>query len=50
MKLTEVFETLADGVAEEEQLRAENAPESAIDENWLPGLDVLRTIPVQFSL
>jgi len=47
-ELKEPFATLADGAEEEERMIAENLPKIAINKNWLPGLDVLRTIPPEF--
>jgi hypothetical protein len=36
-ELKELFEVLADGAELEEEMRAENADKTAIDEIWLPG-------------
>jgi hypothetical protein len=37
VQLREVFQVLADGAEMEEELRASNASENAINRNWLPG-------------
>jgi len=37
VELAEVFQILADGAVEEKRMRRQNEPESAINENWLPG-------------
>ena len=38
------FQTLADGVAEEEKLAAEHVPFEARNRNWLPGRNPLRNV------
>ena len=38
------FQTLADGVAEEEKLAAEHVPFEARNRNWLPGRHPLRNV------
>jgi len=37
VELREVFRILADGVAEEAEMRAGGASEKVIEKNWLPG-------------
>jgi hypothetical protein len=48
-ELTELFGILADGAEEEEQLRANGEPESAINEIWLPKLASNRLSPVDYA-
>jgi len=43
-ELKELFKVLADGTEREEEMRAEKAPKSAIDDIWLPRLGKVRTL------
>jgi hypothetical protein len=43
-ELKELFKVLADGAEREEEMRAENAPKTAIDDIWLPGRNPLRNV------
>jgi hypothetical protein len=43
VQLNEVFQILADGAEEEEALLAANAPQTARDKIWLPGVSLFIT-------
>ncbi len=43
MKLKKAFDMIANGVVQEEKLKREKAPKEALNKNWLPIVNFIRT-------